>query len=185
MSPSEVDALYQELLTKVSARFELLSVHHGEHVTCAEGCHSCCHPSLTLSEVEARLISAHLQAHPSLRQRTLKLERDNPHDGARCAFLNERGRCEIYEVRPVVCRSFGVPLIQIEDPRSGEASLAICELNFTSAEGLSRLEALEPSEWLDSAQTDQVLAQLCYHLSLSLRGGAPVARVALTPSALS
>jgi len=185
MSPREVDALYLELLTKVSARFELLSAHHGQHVTCAEGCHSCCHPSLTVSEVEARLIASHLSAHPDLRQRALKLERSDPHHGARCAFLSAQGRCEIYEVRPVVCRSFGVPLIQIEDPSSGEASLAICELNFASAEGLTRLQELEPSEWLDSAQTDQVLAQLCYHLSSALRGGEATARVPLTPSALS
>lgn len=184
MSPEEVDALYLELLERVSDRFELLSAHHRPHVRCGDGCHSCCHPELTVSEVEARLIHAHLRADPALNARVRSLEARAPHQGERCAFLNEAGRCEIYEVRPVVCRSFGVPLVQIEDPSTGEASLMVCELNFTGPRGFTALEALDPSEWLDCAQTDVVLAQLCYHLSVALRGGEQVARTPLKPSAL-
>ena len=185
MDLAELDALYRELLSRVSERFELLSAHHGAHVQCGAGCHSCCHPSLTVSEVEARLIRAWLARDPELKGRLLDLERRDPHAGQRCAFLSEEGRCEIYEVRPVVCRSFGVPLLQIEDPEAGEASLSVCELNFTSDEGLSALEGLEPAEWLDTRQTDLALAQLSFHLGQASRADERPQRTPLKPSALT
>jgi len=184
----EIDELYRELLSRVSARFELLSAHHGAQVSCAEGCHSCCHPELTVSEVEARLIRAHLSAHPELYQSLLELEERAPFRGERCSFLGAEGGCGIYEVRPVVCRSFGVPLLQIEDPRSGEATLSSCELNFVGDEGAELLASLSPSEWLDSSQTDTALAQLNFALHRALHRARPEldppARVPLRASAI-
>lgn len=185
MLPSEIDALYSELLSKVSARFDLLSEHHQKHMSCGQGCHRCCHPQLTISEIEARLIRSFLAKQHQVLERVLKLEIDDPYQGARCSFLNAEGKCEIYLVRPIVCRSFGVPLLQIEDPNSEEASLAVCELNFTGNEGTQVLENLTSSEWLDTHQTDVVLAQLNYHLSQALEGSLKMSeRVCLRPSAL-
>jgi len=184
LSLEEIDELYRELLSRVSARFELLSAHHGAQVSCAVGCHSCCHPQLTVSEVEARLIRAHLIAHPRLYQSLLELEQRAPFRGERCSFLGSDGGCGIYEVRPVVCRSFGVPLLQIEDPSSGEATLSSCELNFVGDEGAELLASLSPSEWLDSSQTDTALAQLNFALHRALSELDPPARVPLRASAI-
>ena len=75
--------------------------------------------------------------------------------------------------------------VQIEDPEAGEASLSVCELNFTSDEGLSALEGLEPSEWLDTGQTDLALAQLSFHLSQASRANERPQRPPLKPSALT
>src|SRR5436853_3382410 len=53
-----------------------------------------------------------------------------------CPNLNDAGECMIYEHRPLVCRTFGLPL------RDGNRYLGdICELNFTAATDAQRLDA--------------------------------------------
>jgi Fe-S-cluster containining protein len=46
----------------------------------------------------------------------------------RCAALDEDGKCLVYEGRPMVCRSHGVP-VRLE--RRGLKVIESCELNFT------------------------------------------------------
>ena len=73
---------------------------------CQTGCSDCCHVRLTVTNVEAAAIRAHLAG----RSITIGTDPD------RCAALDPAGRCQIYDARPVVCRSHG--------SRSGCASLA-------------------------------------------------------------
>jgi phosphoglycolate phosphatase len=54
-----------------------------------------------------------------------------PHPEGACAFLDSAGSCRIYDRRPYVCRTQGLPLRWIEEP-PGEASVEyrdICPLN--------------------------------------------------------
>jgi Fe-S-cluster containining protein len=53
-----------------------------------------------------------------------------------CPALEEDGRCRIYDSRPLVCRTFGLPI------RDGAQYIGdICELNFTEASQEVREEA--------------------------------------------
>ena len=55
-----------------------------------------------------------------------------------CPALGEDGACAIYDSRPLVCRTFGLPL------RDGPRFIGdVCELNFTTA---SRKE-METAAW--------------------------------------
>ncbi|MBA3818184.1 MAG: YkgJ family cysteine cluster protein [Deltaproteobacteria bacterium] len=104
---------------------------------CQTGCSDCCHVRLTITGVEAAAIRAEI-ARWSAERRT-GLAAVGPRD--RCAALDAAGRCKIYEARPVVCRSHGVPIRLAETTGSasgsatGRASLPViqaCFRNFTT-----------------------------------------------------
>lgn len=91
-----------ELTAKIDAFFARVEARHGSDMQCATGCSDCCHARLTITAVEADAIRAYVErVRPPLVP--------NP-DPARCAALDAAGRCQIYEARPVVCRSHGVPI---------------------------------------------------------------------------
>lgn len=71
------------------------------------------------------------------------LEHGQPHAEGACAFLDGEGRCRIYEERPYVCRTQGLPLRWIEEDDEGSAYEArdICPLNDEGAPPLEELEA--------------------------------------------
>jgi Fe-S-cluster containining protein len=104
---------------------------------CKAGCSHCCEEILfRVSEPEWRAIARHLdatlsnEAKEDVKERVRDVyefhrtqlealaafwgrsafgEAGAPHEGlpVRCAFLDESGRCGVYEVRPVVCRAYG------------------------------------------------------------------------------
>ena len=62
-----------------------------------------------------------------------------------CPNLNERGECLVYENRPLVCRTFGLPL------RDGGRYIGdICELNFREAPQPEREKAAWDLQWEDA-----------------------------------
>jgi len=87
-----------ELTAKVDAFFSSVQERHGDDMQCGTGCSDCCHVRLTVTAVEAAAIRA-------------LARRVTPNaDPAKCAALDELGRCQIYEARPIVCRSHGAPI---------------------------------------------------------------------------
>jgi uncharacterized protein len=99
-----------------------LHVLHAKRLQCRKGCCGCCIDGLTVFEVEAEGIRRH---HPEL------LAEGVPHPEGACAFLDDVGACRIYEQRPYVCRTQGLPLRWIEE-RSGGNRVElrdICPLN--------------------------------------------------------
>lgn len=113
-----------ELTRKVDAFFERVTARHGTDMQCATGCSDCCHVRLTVTGVEAGAIRALVTGWPDDRRRDLAAT--GPTD--RCAALDPAGRCKIYEARPLVCRSHGVPI------RLRQGALPVvqtCHRNFT------------------------------------------------------
>jgi hypothetical protein len=107
-----------ELTAKIDGFFTRVEARHGDDMQCQTGCSDCCHVRLSITAVEADAIRAALA--------TRRIELNAAPD--RCAALDARGRCQIYDARPVVCRSHGVPI------RLREASLPVvrnCFRNFT------------------------------------------------------
>ena len=116
-----------ELTRKVDAFFERVAERHGSDMQCATGCSDCCHVRLTITEVEAAAIRAHVAAWPAERLRALAITGPPEH----CAALDSAGKCKIYHARPLVCRSHGVPI------RLGRGSLPVvqaCHRNFVRTE---------------------------------------------------
>jgi len=95
----------------------------GQHILhCRRGCSSCCVDELTVFEVEADRIR---DAFPDL------LEAGQPGPARACAFLDIDGACRIYEARPYVCRTQGLPLRWFEEDEEEEVVELrdICPLN--------------------------------------------------------
>jgi Fe-S-cluster containining protein len=110
-----------ELTAKIDAFFDRVEQRHGDDMQCKTGCSDCCHVRLSITAVEADAIHAYLA------DRSVHLGANPDH----CAALDAAGRCQIYEARPVVCRSHGVPI------RMREGSLPVirnCHRNFTHTE---------------------------------------------------
>lgn len=95
----------------------------GQHnLQCRRGCSSCCVDDLTVFEVEADRIR---DAFPDL------LASGRPGPAGACAFLDSDGACRIYDARPYVCRTQGLPLRWFEDDDEEEVVELrdICPLN--------------------------------------------------------
>jgi len=119
---------YPELASKVDAFFSRVEARHGEYMKCNTGCSHCCHVRLSITGIEAQAIRDAMVTWPASRAAALaKNVTAGPAD--RCAALDPNGRCLIYEVRPIVCRSHGAP-IRMRDERSLPV-VQSCPDNFT------------------------------------------------------
>lgn len=141
---------------------ERLTARHGERLKCARGCASCCVDGITVFEVEALEIRRH---HAEL------LDGAEPHGEGACAFLDGEGACRIYEHRPYVCRTQGLPLRWIDEVEDGVVAELrdICPLN---EEG-EPIETLDEEDCWTLGPVEERLARL------QIEAGVEMRRVAL------
>lgn len=119
------------LAAKVDAFFARVAARHGADMQCATGCADCCQVRLTITAVEAAAIRALVAGWPAARRAALAPAPPSAGPGApeRCAALDAADRCKIYDARPLVCRSHGVPI------RLRQGRLPVvqaCHRNFTT-----------------------------------------------------
>ncbi len=108
-------------------------------LACRVGCSDCCVDELTVFTIEAAVIRRH---HAAL------LATGAAHPVGGCAFLDAEGACRIYEHRPYVCRTQGLPLrwlsededAPLDDPAVVE-SRDICPKNVDGGPPLEELAA--------------------------------------------
>jgi Fe-S-cluster containining protein len=83
-----------------------------------------------------------------------------------CPALSERGECTIYESRPLVCRTFGLPL------RDGDRYIGdVCELNFDDATHEEKVAAAWDLQWEDAlGAEDEYTVPEAIVLAARLRG---------------
>jgi len=98
-----------------------LENQHKKHLACKMGCDLCC-MDYSIFPVEFY----------SIREALLKrdIPKDLPflNDKSSCVFLKEH-ICTVYDERPVICRTHGLPLLYMNNDNEWE--LSACELNFT------------------------------------------------------
>jgi hypothetical protein len=156
---------YRALVAKVEENLLVLkeeAERSGNGLSCHHGCTGCCQVRLSVSPVEAAAVQEAVMALPESERHSL-LKNDDPQSGA-CVMLRPDAAtglsgCAIYESRPLVCRSQGLPLqypeglIPAESVRlrTKAGSVTWCPLNF--------IEAAPPATAiLDAARVDQILA---------------------------
>ena len=83
---------------------------HAGVLRCGRGCAGCCLDGLTVFAIEAARIEANYSE---------LLQDGVPGPEGGCAFLDGEGACRIYDVRPYVCRTQGLPLRWLEDDPEG------------------------------------------------------------------
>lgn len=122
---------YRQLLERVDALCRGIEGALHEHITCSEGCSSCC-TAITLFPVEAAALNAALDALPADRATAIRLHVAEHADDERCPLLSNH-RCLLYAARPVICRTHGLPIMYMED---SEQRVDCCPLNLEQCESL-------------------------------------------------
>lgn len=174
-SPVESLREYDALVARIDEFGQAVAERRSDDMQCGPGCTACCHVTLTVSPVEAAAIRRLLS-----RSATEVPDPRDEHD-ERCAMLDDHGRCSIYEARPLVCRTQGLPLrypqgtipeeALLGRARSGSDEVTWCPLNFESSPPA-------PSDVLDAERTDQLLA-LVNRRYAEATGEDPLTRIAL------
>ena len=122
---NRTEKVYADLLAlheDISLQAGELAACHGPRLQCERGCSDCCVDELTVFAVEAERIR---------RNQGELLREGSPHPPGACAFLDAQGACRIYEDRPYVCRTQGLPLRWLEETGDGQGVeyRDICTLN--------------------------------------------------------
>jgi len=131
---------YEKLRREADALFQRVWRQCPDEVACDNGCTDCCYALFDLSLVEAMYINLAFQQKLDEAKRGEILERADQADRqthklkyyiakeqkkgkdtseilqqagsyrVRCPLLDDQGRCELYEARPVTCRIYGIPM---------------------------------------------------------------------------
>lgn len=143
-----------ELWQKVDAFFERARAAHGAAITCRAGCDARCHRRFSVTGVEADALRRHLDALGGAAREALRA-RAVAGDPARCAALDDDGRCGVYEARPLICRTHGLAL-RFRDDRRHLPLLDACPKNYADV----NLASLDPTTVLDQTTLSTVVAAL-------------------------
>lgn len=142
----ELERLHRE----TDVRCARLVARHAGRLRCGQGCSRCCVDGLTVFDVEAEGIR---RSYPGLLRDGL------PHPLGACAFLDAEGACRIYDRRPYVCRTQGLPLRWLErgDDGVGVELRDICPLNEDRS---APVELLDADDCWEIGPAERSLARL-------------------------
>lgn len=123
---------YKQLTARVDALCSAIAATLGEQITCSEGCSSCC-TAITVFPVEAAAILEALENLPERKAEEIRRHISEHADDERCPLLFHH-RCLLYDARPIICRTHGLPITYFAN---GTHSSDCCPLNLTDCESLS------------------------------------------------
>lgn len=129
---------YKQLTARVDALCKAIAATLGEQITCSAGCSSCC-TSITVFPVEAAAMRKALESLPDRKAEEIHRHISEHADEERCPLLFH-DRCLLYEDRPIICRTHGLPITYFED---GQHKSDCCPLNLTDCESLSGTSVLD------------------------------------------
>ena len=136
--------------------FDKVQEKYSSQMECKSGCSKCCFTDISVFEVESELISTWFnQLSDSTKNELVELWKTKPAAGA-CSFLYE-DKCSIYPVRPIICRTQGLPL-----HLSSENVLDFCPLNFKAG-------TPDKADWLNLDRLNTLLSFAASNESLDKR----------------
>ena len=126
---------YTALLAKVDRFCRDVETNYGSAVSCRKGCDMCCR-HLSLFPVEAVFIRFTME---NVDEPISTLIHKNAHDRIEdpdgpCPLL-DKGACLLYQARPIICRTHGLPVLV-----EGDGGLRVdhCPLNFRDGKRLEK-----------------------------------------------
>lgn len=142
----------QRVCAQADAEFARAAAVHGSRIRCGRGCSDCCSQVFQITEVEAARIHEHVQTLPAAEREALQAKAreyisaraelfDHAEQwgspmpqgaGLPCPALGGEGECTIYAARPIICRKFGVPIFNPDNP----GRVSACELNFKAGDAI-------------------------------------------------
>lgn len=147
------DALanYYSLVKKVDDLCRQIESHFSDQLACKAGCSGCCR-HITLAMVEAMAIVAAIRKLPANEAEAIRLKAQYAKTDEQCPLLIE-DRCALYEHRPIICRTHGLPILTGD---GSDRSIDFCPHNFkglTSMPGHSVIDLDRLNILLDSVNT--------------------------------
>lgn len=161
------DDSYKHILARADEHFREVAAAQPQNLQCGRGCSLCCYGLFEIGSGDVPVLAEGLEAlHPARRQmivrRAVEIVASSKHPNLRecspiekqqffertaavaCPNLSDSGECLVYESRPLVCRTFGLPV------RNGSKYLGdICELNFNEAPQSAKNSAAWDLQWED------------------------------------
>lgn len=142
--PDENIANYLSLLSRVDQLCGKITAQFAEQICCRAGCSGCC-LHLSLFPVETANLVKAVRKLPDEIKTILSGRIDWPENDPCPLLLDDC--CTVYDSRPVICRTHGLPLLAELD---GVRTVNCCPENFTGAESLTG-SAVINMETLNSA----------------------------------
>lgn len=124
-------ANYHSLQEKVDSLCRSIEQTLGTAITCHAGCSSCC-LAISVFPVEAAAMIEAAGKLPPEQLLHLKQRLQSWSGGEVCPLLAD-ARCLLYEARPIICRTHGLPILLTEE---GERRIDVCPLNCRGMERL-------------------------------------------------
>jgi len=134
---------YFDFIKFVDERIVELEKIHSKNIVCAKKCSSCCMDTTVLPIEFFSILSA-------VKSRKIKISATKES----CSML-KKSLCQIYEIRPLICRTHGLPLAYGQDDDPLSKSVSFCELNFTK-----KIPAFKDSNILDMDELNIELVRL-------------------------
>lgn len=134
---------YDQLRDQVDRLTRRLSDRYSIYLECRSGCSGCCRHHLSVFRVEADRIARKIAELPEKTRETIADQaaevelKEARGEEVSCPLLVD-DRCSIYESRPLICRTQGLPLIYETDEEEHEVDF--CPLNFTAPDALNDLD---------------------------------------------
>lgn len=158
---------YARILADADAFFRRVMEAQPQHLQCGRGCSLCCYGLFEIGSGDVPVLAEGLaKLHPARRAKIIRRSREilesSKHPDLRecnpivkeqffartaetpCPNLDDHGACMLYEHRPLVCRTFGLPLRNADDYLGD-----VCELNFTTASQKEKDAAAWDLQWED------------------------------------
>ena len=135
--------LYRQLIEGVDDLTSQLNERYQSHLQCGAGCSGCCQHHLSVFAVEAAGLTEAIAALPEAQQTRIRQqaidvkEREAKGEPVACPLLVDN-LCSVYESRPLICRTQGLPLLYEAD--DGAQEIDFCPLNFASDAAIAELQ---------------------------------------------
>jgi hypothetical protein len=123
---------YRQVIARVDDLCRGIEAALQGQINCAEGCGSCC-TAITLFPVEAAALRAAVDALPEAEASAIRDHVREHAGGERCPLLSHE-RCLLYDARPIICRTHGLPILYTDGP---ERRIDCCPRNLEGCEALS------------------------------------------------
>ena len=144
---------YKQLTARVDPLCTTIATTLGEQITCSAGCSSCCIP-ITVFPVEAAAMREALNNLPDEQATAIRRHSANHSDDERCPLLRNH-HCLLYDARPIICRTHGLPIIFTSE---GQRSSDCCPRNLSGVVSVTSSSVVD----LDTLNTLLVAVNALY-----------------------
>lgn len=165
-------ANYHALCERVDTFARRVTKEYGPLMVCRQGCDSCCR-HLSLFPVEAYALAEALAALPTAEQKIIRA-RAVTATPETCPLL-VGGSCQLYQARPLICRTHGLPLLVVTETTK---IIDFCPQNFNG------ITSFPGSAVLELEQLNTVLATVNAIFVQSVLPGSSPARFTIAESLL-